>query len=88
MLCPINFGRLWQTRTFMEIAFGLADEEIVMATFARCPLFSRKRTSGLSGDMSALGQKQTHAPQQMKGYWITSSARASFGQAGFPKALD
>src|SRR5262249_3640352 len=33
-------------------------------TFNPCPLYPRKRTLGLSSEMSALCQKRTHAPQQ------------------------
>src|SRR6516162_2089442 len=49
----------------------------------------QKRTLELSRGMSALCQKQTHAPQQKRGYSITSSARASSeGGTVRPSILD
>ena len=54
---PDQLRQAWANPDIMEIAFGLADEEMVMTTFA--PLFPRKRTWISSVKMSAKGQKRT-----------------------------
>ena len=58
------------------------------AVSGRCPLYPQKRTLELSRAMSALCQNRTHAPQQIVGYSITSSASASkFGGTVRPSAF-